>query len=416
MKLRNWLQQEFYVILALMLFTIMIANDSFLPAMQVIADDLDSKIATVNLSFALLIFGAFLVQVPVGIISDKIGRRPMILIGGVIFFIATLVITRATSIELFMTCRFFQGLASGFFSGTANTMISESYEYKKRVSAMAMLNQLSLLAPMMGPLVGTYILLFNNDDWHYIYIYNYMLFIVLLVIAVFSVPETLQKMNPADNNNQQNDESAEKPEQEVEQKKENLFDLFKVKSFSYITFALAFRIFMALVWVSGSPKIIMLDLMQSKQVYSYSQIVVFSALILGNMFAGRASRSILPSKYIRNHLYISTPILTALFVITLFNYNLYTIMTLMTCLLFAAGSVLPVKQSIVVTEIKSKGFAMSVMVSVITLWNIAGSAIPAFMYGLDPLWMVGIFVIATAIVTFLTVLALPHIRKMENHL
>lgn len=414
MNIINWLRREFYVIVAFMLFTIMVSNDTFLPAMPIIAEYFDSSIAVINLSFSMMMLGAFLPQIPVGIISDKVGRRPMILIGSVLFLGATFVISKTTSLNVFMACRFLQGAASAFINSTARAMISEHYDYKKRVSAMSILSRLYLLAPMTGPLIGTYILIIANNDWHYIYIYNNMLFVILFIIALFCIPETLPKLVKAEQD-RLNPDSPEAKQSQPEHKKESLIDLIKIKSYFYLVSAISWRMILGVLWISASAKVIMIDMATSKEIYSYSQIFIFSSLILGTILTTRVASDMAPSIYIKNHTLITLLIGIPLFALTLWNFNLYTVIILMSFLLFSNGAIIPVLQSIVVTEIKSKGFAMAVMMTVIGGSNVISTAIPPLLYDYDSRIIIAILAVALLVSSAFSHFALPHVQKIENH-
>lgn len=428
----KWLRGEFYLILAFMLFTVYISTDSFLPAMQPIADGLGTTITNVNLSFPVTIFGGFIIQIPIGLLSEKIGRRPIILMGALIFMVSTFFISHTTTIETFMICRLFQGIGGATIYTTARTIVSEYYEYQKRVSAMAMVSQLSVIAPMVGPLVGTSILSFHGDQWQYIYIYNYILFAVLFILAILVIPETLPaltkkesasktenttKDTAQDNKQEQGASSNPDPDADAkpnQDKTQTILDILKVKSFLFITLAMTWRVCANTAWICGCAKIIMIDLNQSQQVFSYAHMIIFSSLVLGNIIAGRFGK-ILPSKYIRYHVWVTSIIIVILFIITMLNYNLYYLVALMFTIALSSSAITPITQSIVVTEIQAKGLGMSLVTSIRSLLNIITSTLVPLMYFLDSRWIVSLFIVVLSMSVFFTFLALPHIKRIERN-
>jgi predicted MFS family arabinose efflux permease len=95
-------------------------------------------------------------QVPFGNMSDKIGRKPTLLIGLLIFLIGSLIAAYATDIYTLMLGRFLQG--AGAIGAVITAMISDLVEEEKRAKAMAIMGAtiaLSFaLAMGAGPILG----------------------------------------------------------------------------------------------------------------------------------------------------------------------------------------------------------------------------------------------------------------------
>jgi len=99
-----------------------------------------------------------LFQVPFGTMSDKIGRKPTLLIGLVIFLIGSIICAVSTDIYTLMAGRFLQG--AGAIGAVIPAMISDLVTEEKRGHAMAMMGgtiAISFAAAMaIGPVVGAY--------------------------------------------------------------------------------------------------------------------------------------------------------------------------------------------------------------------------------------------------------------------
>ncbi len=97
-------------------------------------------------------------QVPFGTMSDKIGRKPTIFIGLVIFLIGSVVAALSTDIYMLMLGRFLQG--AGAIGSVVTAMISDLVEEEVRGKAMAMMGgtiALSFaLAMGLGPVIGAH--------------------------------------------------------------------------------------------------------------------------------------------------------------------------------------------------------------------------------------------------------------------
>jgi predicted MFS family arabinose efflux permease len=95
-------------------------------------------------------------QVPFGNLSDKIGRKPTLLVGLLIFLVGSLIAAYATDIYTLMLGRFLQG--AGAIGAVITAMISDLVEEEKRGKAMAIMGAsiaLSFAVAMgAGPILG----------------------------------------------------------------------------------------------------------------------------------------------------------------------------------------------------------------------------------------------------------------------
>ena len=116
-----------------------------LPVLSVYALDLDGAtpflVGVVVGGYALT---QAMFQLPFGIISDKIGRKPTILFGLIIFFIGSLICAFSTDIYTLMLGRFLQG--AGAIGSVATAMISDLVEEESRGKAMAIMGGFIALA------------------------------------------------------------------------------------------------------------------------------------------------------------------------------------------------------------------------------------------------------------------------------
>jgi len=96
-------------------------------------------------------------QVPFGVLSDKIGRKPAIVIGLIIFGLGSLIAAGAEDIYSLLIGRFLQG--AGAIGSVVIAMISDHVKEEERAHAMAIMGMVIALAftaaMVFGPLVGS---------------------------------------------------------------------------------------------------------------------------------------------------------------------------------------------------------------------------------------------------------------------
>jgi len=125
----------------------------FLPSLANIAAAFQADYALVNLSIAGYAAMTAALLLVIGPLSDRFGRRPVILAGLVIFVLASLGCLLATNIWVFLLFRMIQGvIICG--SVLSNTVIRDSVPAQEAASLMGYLAMAWAVAPMLGPMFG----------------------------------------------------------------------------------------------------------------------------------------------------------------------------------------------------------------------------------------------------------------------
>jgi Bcr/CflA subfamily drug resistance transporter len=148
-------------LLTLVLLTALsvLSLNMFLPSLPNIARDLDADYSLVSLSIAGYLAATAILQLVMGPLSDRFGRRPVLLAGLMIFILASLVCALTTDIWIFLAFRVLQG---AIISGAAlsRAVIRDMVPAREAASLMGYVGMAMAVAPMLGPLLGGVL-----DEW-----------------------------------------------------------------------------------------------------------------------------------------------------------------------------------------------------------------------------------------------------------
>ncbi|BBU79633.1 hypothetical protein EIMP300_10330 [Escherichia coli] len=130
------------------------AQTIYIPAIADMARDLNVREGAVQ-----SVMGAYLLtygvsQLFYGPISDRVGRRPVILVGMSIFMLATLVAVSTSSLMVLIAASAMQGMGTGVGGVMARTLPRDLYERTQLRHANSLLNMGILVSPLLAPLIG----------------------------------------------------------------------------------------------------------------------------------------------------------------------------------------------------------------------------------------------------------------------
>ncbi len=125
----------------------------FLPSLTQIAATFEADYGLVNLSIAGYLAVTGVLQIIMGPLSDRFGRRPILLIGLAIFVFATVGCVLAQNIWTFLGFRMLQ---AAIISGAAlsRAVVRDTYETKESASILGYIGMVMAIAPMTAPMIG----------------------------------------------------------------------------------------------------------------------------------------------------------------------------------------------------------------------------------------------------------------------
>ncbi|TCB54959.1 MFS transporter [Acinetobacter terrae] len=255
----------FPLALVLFEFSVYIGNDLVQPAMLAITKDfgVSSSWAPSSMSFYLL--GGACVAWLLGPLSDRLGRKKVLLAGVIFFVLCCLLILLTQNIESFLALRFLQGIGLTVISAVGYAAIQETFEERDAIKVMALMANISLLAPLLGPVVGAFLI--DHISWHWG-------FVGIAFLAFLSWFGLKAKMP---------DTKLSIPRQPISYILDDFKQVYKNKRFLGMTLALPMVSMPLMLWIALSPVILVEELGFSSVQYGLAQFPVLGGLILGNI-------------------------------------------------------------------------------------------------------------------------------------
>lgn len=256
----------FPLCLVLYEFSTYIGNDMIQPGMLAVVEQYQAGVEWVPTSMTAYLAGGMFLQWLLGPLSDRVGRRPVMLAGVVWFILTCLATLFVQNIEQFIGLRFLQGISLCFIGAVGYAAIQESFEESVCIKITALMANVALIAPLLGPLVGA--VWIQMAPWETMFV----LFALLSAIAFWglrkAMPETATRI-------------GEKLSLSVlwQDYKQVLLN----GRFIAGALGLGFVSLPLLAWIAQSPVIIISGEQLTTYEYGLLQVPVFGGLLLGNL-------------------------------------------------------------------------------------------------------------------------------------
>ncbi|MCK4107625.1 MFS transporter [Acinetobacter radioresistens] len=255
----------FPLALVLFEFSVYIGNDLVQPAMLAITRDfgVSSSWAPSSMSFYLL--GGACVAWLLGPLSDRLGRKKVLLSGVLFFVVCCLLILLTQRIETFLALRFLQGIGLTVITAVGYAAIQETFEERDAIKVMALMANISLLAPLLGPILGAFLI--DHVSWHWGFIGIALLAFLSWFGLKAKMPEYKQSI----------------PIQPISYILYDFKKVYQDKHFLGLTLALPMVSMPLMLWIALSPVMLVEELGLSSLQYGMAQFPVLGGLILGNI-------------------------------------------------------------------------------------------------------------------------------------
>ena len=181
---------EFVIVIASIMALNPLAMDMMLPALPNIGSTF--QIVPANrpqevLSTFLIGFGVG--QFVMGPLSDRFGRRPVLLGGMTVYFVASVLAISAPSFETLLLARTLQGLGTSATRVIATSIVRDCYAGRRMASVMSLAMMVFIAVPVVAPSLGEVVMLLTQ--WRGIFVVLTLYGVLTLIWSALRMPETL---------------------------------------------------------------------------------------------------------------------------------------------------------------------------------------------------------------------------------
>lgn len=191
---QNIAKQKFLGMKGLVLFiTLMnmfipLSTDLYLPALPTMSTYFHVSSALTNLTLVSFFFFYAVGTLFWGPMSDKYGRKKILLIGTIFYVFASAACAVSLNVYMLIAARIVQGIGAGAITAVSMALIKDCFSGKQRETILAIVQSVAGLAPMIAPVLGAILLQFT--DWRGSFIVLTVVGLLCLLLA-FLYQETL---------------------------------------------------------------------------------------------------------------------------------------------------------------------------------------------------------------------------------
>lgn len=152
--------KRFIVVLGLLTGLVAFAIDISLPAIPMMVRELGTDMSVGQQIVGFFIAGMAIGQLPMGLVSDRVGRLPVLYLGVGLFTLAGIVSSMSQHIELMLAARFVQGIGSSAGMVLARAIVRDIASGARAARLMTVMVMVFTAAPMLAPLFGSFLVSF----------------------------------------------------------------------------------------------------------------------------------------------------------------------------------------------------------------------------------------------------------------
>jgi len=300
--------------------------DMYLPGFDAIADSLHTTVAHIQLSLTSFFIGIASGQIIYGPLLDRFGRKIPLIVGLVIYIVASISCALTNSADNLIIYRFIQALGSCGGMVASRAMVRDFYGPTESAKVFSLLMLVIGVSPIVAPTVGSFVI--THWDWHGIFLVLAAITTCILLAVIFFLPESKGA----------NSAISLMPRPIVQ----SYWQVFRTRQFFTYAFAGGLASSGLYAYLAGSPYIMITLYGLDEKQYGMVFAVIASALITASQLNRYLLNVYSSAKVAKIALIVQSSIgLILAFLCTMGTMNLFTMIVLIFLFLGSQGFVFP---------------------------------------------------------------------------
>jgi DHA1 family bicyclomycin/chloramphenicol resistance-like MFS transporter len=167
-----------------------LTTDMYLPSLPDIAQKLSASTAEVQLTISAYLIGFAVGQIVYGPVSDRHGRKPVLIGAMAIYFVATMLCAMAPTIDLLIAARLLQAVGGSGGIVLSRAVVRDLFSGNRAGREMSVIGAVMALAPVAAPVIGG--IMQSAFGWRGIFVTQTFAGAALVAVVWFLLPETLK--------------------------------------------------------------------------------------------------------------------------------------------------------------------------------------------------------------------------------
>lgn len=251
-----------------------LSTDFYLPALPSITAALGTDVASTQLTLSVFLVGFGVGQLAYGPLSDRFGRRPVLMVGLVVYVLASIACTVAPDIATLIAARFLQALGACAGPVLGRAIVRDIYGPQESARVLSYMSAAMALAPLVGPVFGGSLTVWFG--WRATFVF----------LTLFSLVQAVLVWRMLDETNLHRDRDAIRPGRILS----NFRSLLRDRLFRGVLMCNSCSYAGLFAFISGSPFVFINLFGFSPQAMGLAFGVMVSGFIAGTAASGRLSR------------------------------------------------------------------------------------------------------------------------------
>ncbi len=184
----------FILVLALANASVVVGMGLITPSITIIKADFNLTSDMVQLTLTVFIIAAGIGQLVFGFLSDRYGRRPILLTGSFLFFASSITSVFSPNILFLLTMRMVQGLGAAACMSMARVIINDSFNKTEAAEKLSLITAIMVIFPLISLILGGFIA--QTIGWVGTMYVFFIFGLIILTGSVYNISETkIEKIN-----------------------------------------------------------------------------------------------------------------------------------------------------------------------------------------------------------------------------